>query len=439
MARPHGEPTAPRRAALEVMRAVRGGDLADRALERVAGALPAREHGWVKELVYGTLRLRGRLDHLLEQRVKGGLSTLQPVVHDVLRLGAYQLLEMGSVPPYAAISQSVDLVRTGGAPRAAGLVNGVLNTLQRERERLSFPPEDDAFAHLTRWGSHPEWLVHRWLERLGAEDARRLVEANNTRPELFIRLIGTGRDEAIERLAAHGIGATPVALSPDSLRVEPPATAAEALAHVPAVVQDPAASLVVRFAAVAPGWRVIDLCAAPGGKAAGLAGDGAYVAAADLSLRRLGRLRENVERLALGGAVGPVQADGRWPPFRPVDAVLLDAPCTGTGTFRRHPDGRWRVDAEQLAALVRLQRELLAAAARLVRPGGVLLYSTCSLEPEENEERVHEFLAANPGFRNEPVPDVVSSPLVSEHGFLNVLPQRHGFDGAFAARLRRSA
>lgn len=432
-----GSATPPRRAALEVLRAVRAGDLADRALDRAADRLPARDRGWLQELVYGTLRLRGRLDHVLAQRVKGGLRSLQPDVHDVLRLGLYQLLEMGSVPPYAAISQSVELARHAGAGRAAGLVNGVLQAVHRERDRLAFPDPADAAAYLSSWGSHPEWLVERWLARWGAEETGRLVEANNTRPELYLRAVGVTREEALRRLEVAGVPATPVELSPDSLRVEPPAGVGDALAAVPAVVQDPAAALVVRFAAIQPGERVLDLCAAPGGKAIGAADAGAFVAAADISLRRLRRLRENVERLGLAGSIGLVQADGRAPPFRAADVVLLDAPCTGTGTLRRHPDGRWRVDAGELSALVDLQRALLIAAVPLVRRGGVLVYSTCSLEPEENEERVRELLAELPGFRNDPVEGAVSPSLLTEEGFLSVLPQRHGFDGAFAARLRR--
>jgi 16S rRNA (cytosine967-C5)-methyltransferase len=332
-----GSVTPGRRAALEILRAFRTGELADRALERVAGHLPSREHGWLQELVYGTFRLRGRLDHLLEQRVRDGLKSLQPDVLDVLRLGAYQLLEMGSVPPYAAVSQSVELVRVAGSPRAAGLVNGVLNSLQRERDRLLFPAaEDRLLDHLASWGSHPAWLLERWLARWSGEDVLRLVEANNTRPDLFVRPIGMDLSEAIERLDEVGIIAEPVAISPRSLRILSPATASMALDIVPAIVQDPAASLVVDFIAPGSGARIVDLCAAPGGKAIGLAGMGAFVVAADLSRRRLHRVRENAERLKIE-SLALVQADARAPAFSSADVVLIDAPCSGTGTLRRHP------------------------------------------------------------------------------------------------------
>jgi 16S rRNA (cytosine967-C5)-methyltransferase len=429
--------TSGRLTALGVLRAVRSGDLADRALDRLGGRLAHRDFGWTQELVYGTLRLRGRLDHLLAQLVRGGPERLEPDVLDVLRLGAYQLLEMSSVPPYAAISQSVELARAAGAARAAGLVNGVLHALQRGSAELSFPdPDADPVGFLASWGSHPRWMVERWVERWGAVAARSLVEADNTRPELFLRPVGIGVAEALARLAEAGLEAEPVPFAPDSVRLLPPATAHHALAIVPAVVQDPAAALVVRYAAVPRGARVLDLCSAPGGKAAGVADAAAFVVAADLSTRRLQRLRQNVARLGLAERVAAVVADARTPPFAPADFVLLDAPCTGTGTLRRHPDGRWRVGPAELAELVALQAEILDAAAPLVRPGGVLVYSTCSLEPEENEAQVSRFLHRNPTFTRAPAAELDPS-LLDADGQLVVLPQRDGVDGAFAARLRR--
>ncbi|HEX2203467.1 MAG TPA: transcription antitermination factor NusB [Longimicrobium sp.] len=437
-----GRVTRTRRAALETLARVRAGDLADRAFDHAASALEPRDRAWTQELVYGTFRLRGRIDHLLGALVKGGVEKLDPDVLDVLRLGAYQLLEMGSVPPYAAVSQSVELARAAGAGRAAGLVNGVLQNLQRRRASLRFPdPARDPAGHVAAWGSHPRWLAERWVLRWGAEGARALAEANNARPELFLRPLGLSVEDAIARLREAGIEAEPVPLSPDSLRVLPPATAAEALAALPAVVQDPAAALVVRYAAVPEGATVLDVAAAPGGKALGMAERAAHVAAADLSARRIARVAENAGRVGWPHRVGPVVADSRFPPFREGsgDLVLLDAPCTGTGTFRRHPDGRWRVGPGDLDALVALQRELMGAAAALVRPGGWLVYSTCSLEPEENERQVEDFLARHPEFEPGPAEGAVDPALVDGAGRLCVLPQRHGFDGAFAARLRRRA
>jgi 16S rRNA (cytosine967-C5)-methyltransferase len=432
-------PTVARQAALEAMARFREGELGDRALELATQGMEGRERAWTQELVYGTFRLRGRIDHILDGFARDGIASLDGDVLDVLRLGAYQLLEMGSVPPYAAVSQSVELVRMAGAGYASGLVNGILQNMQR-RPNFRFPdPQADPVAHLETWGSHPRWLAERWIDRWGADEARALAEADNLRPELYIRPLGMSVDEARAQLAEAGIEAEVVDFAPDSLRIPPPATAAQALAVVPAVVQDPAAALVVRYASVPEGGDVIDLCAAPGGKALGLAEGAGRVAAADLSPRRLRRVRENAERVGWGERVGGVVADGRHPPFRAVDAVLLDAPCTGTGTFRRHPDGRWRVSPDDLDSLTRLQDELLAAAAALVKPGGLLVYSTCSLEPEENELRIDRFLADQAGWRIEPPAYVVDASLLDAAGRLCVLPQRQGVDGAFAARLRRAA
>jgi 16S rRNA (cytosine967-C5)-methyltransferase len=419
------------------MARIRAGDLADRALDAAAALLDPRDRAWARELVYGTLRLRGRLDHLLSGVAEGGLDRLQPEVLDVLRLGAYQLLEMNAVPPYAAVSQSVELVRAAGAPRAAGLVNGILQALRRSDGEASWPEEPAAF--LATWGSHPRWLVDRWVERWGAVDARALVEANNRRPELFLTPLGTDLAAAVAALGDAGIEAEPVPWAPGSLRVLPPATAAEALEAVPAVIQDPAAALVVRYAEVPQGCTAVDLCAAPGGKALVLAERAGRVLATDLSRVRLGRLRENVARLGRGDRVGIVVADGRRPPVAGADAVLVDAPCTGTGTFRRHPDGRWRIGPGDLRTLAALQDALLDAAATLVRPGGLLIYSTCSLEPEENEVRIEAFLAERPGWGVEPPSWAAEGALVDAGGLLRVLPQRYGADGAFAARLRRAA
>ena len=433
------QPTVARQAALEALARVREGELGDRALDAATEGMEPRERAWTQELVYGTFRLRGRIDHVLDRFARDGVESLDPDVLDVLRLGAYQLLEMGSVPPYAAVSQSVELVRMAGHSYAAGLVNGILQNMQR-RPQFPFPDfGHDPVGHLASWGSHPRWLVQRWIGRWGRDAARALTEADNLRPELFIRPLGVSMDEARARLGEAEIGSEPVDFAPDSLRILPPATVQQALAAVPAVVQDPSAALVVRYADVPAGATVVDLAAAPGGKALGLADRAGRVVAADLSARRMGRVVQNAERVGWGDRVGAVVGDGRRPPFRAVDAVLLDAPCTGTGTLRRHPDGRWRVTEDDLAALVRLQDELLAAAAGLVKPGGLLVYSTCSLEREENELRIETFLAGRPGWRIEPPAGAVDPALLDGAGQLCVLPHRHGVDGAFAARLRRAA
>lgn len=402
--------------------------------------LPERERAWTRELVYGTFRLRGRLDHILEERLRrGGTASLQPDVLDTLRLGAYQLLEMGSVPPYAAISQAADMARWAGVGRASGLVNGVLRAVQRQSSEVQYPDIDrDPVGHLSTRGSHPEWLVKRWMARWGAGDVRRLVEANNRIPAVYIRPVGVEVAEAAQRLEDADIAVDTTPLSPDSLRLTDTADVQRALHAVPAVVQDPAAALVVRYAGAPRRGRILDLCAAPGGKALAMASAGARVAAGDRSFSRLGRLRENVARLACDARVDPLVADATRPPFREAcaDLVLLDVPCSGTGTLRRHPDGRWRMTPADVEALTMVQAAMLDAAAPLVRPGGLLVYATCSLEEEENGLQISAFLDRTPIFAPDESEAPVDASLLDEGGWLRVLPQRTGFDGSFAARLR---
>jgi len=436
--------TPARVAALEAMRAIRAGALADRAFDDAARALDARDRAWLHELLYGLLRLRGRIDHILSGLSKRPLTALDPDILDILRLGAYQLLEMGSVPSYAAVSESVELAKRSHRS-AAGFVNGVLQSLRRAGSASTFPPlEADAAAHLSTWGSHPRWLVERWIAQSGADDAARLVAANNTRPALYLRALGDDVAGVRARLESAGVATEALPWAPQALHVIE-GSVADALAAAPVIVQDPAAGLVATFGDDAAATSIVDVAAAPGGKALALAHAAAerVVFAADVSRSRMSRLLENARRLQRPAPEGTgvarvraVVADGRSPPFRSADLVLLDAPCTGTGTLRRHPDGRWRLQPQDLAALASLQVELLDAAAALVRPGGLLVYSTCSLEPEENEVQVKRLLERNPELVLEPVRGADAS-LVGADGMLRVLPHVHGVDGAFMARLRR--
>lgn len=431
--------TAARTAALAALRSVRHGVLADAALTASGRHLDARDRAWLQELVYGTLRLRGRLDHRLAARVHAGLDTLEPEILDILRLGVYQLTEMGGVPAYAAVSQAVDLARGASGPGAARLVNGVLRSIAASGE-VAFPPlADDPVAHLTTWGSHPRWLVERWLTRWGVERTAGIVEANNTRPVTLLRPFGMEVEAAVARLAEAGIAASTHPGRPPSVRLSPGTDPAAALALVPGIVQDPAAGMVVEYADFPPDAVVADLCAAPGGKALGIAlrasqGRG-FVAAGDRSPRRQRRLRENVERLA-GLPIAAFVGDARQPTIRAVDGVLVDVPCTGTGTLRRHADARWRVRPADLESLAALQRDILEGAAEVVGPGGTLVYATCSLEPEENEQQVEAFLRTHTEFERAPGPAGTDR---TAEGDLFVLPEAETRDGAFAARLRRTA
>ena len=433
--------TEARAAAAEAAADLRRGDLLDHAFERRAAGLDARDRRWAQELVYGMLRRRGQIDAWLGARARGGLARLDPDVTDLLRLGAYQVLFMDSVPAYAAIAQTVEQVKQRHGIGASRLANAVLRRLDRERADLDAggagAPGDPVDALSVRH-SHPRWLVARWIARWGEAETVALLEANNREAPMVLRPWGVVREQLEAMLEAAGVAVEDAPLVGDGLQVRGTVSLAGlgAWRQGAFFVQDPAATLVTRYAAVAPGSVVLDLCAAPGGKTLELSREAGHVVAADRSEARIARVRENLGRLDAHG-VSVVVADAREAPFAPADAVLVDAPCTGTGTFRRHPDARWRLKVSDVAVSASVQRTILRAAASLVRPGGLLVYATCSLEPEENDAQVEQFLRDFPEFSLEPPAPGVVPASVMDAGRLRVLPQRHGVDGAFAARMRR--
>lgn len=431
--------TPARIAVANILSEVRRGALLDAAFERHIAELDPRDKRWAHELAYGVLRRRATLDAQLTERVRGGLVRLDPDLADLLRVGAYQLLHMRSVPPYAAIAQTVELAKTRHGLGASKLTNAVLRRLDRERNDLGRPLPANPIDALVITHSHPRWLIQRWVARFGIEEATALLAANNAEAPTIARPFNVVREQLEASLESDGLQVADAPLVRDSITLPhgTPLTELSAFQHGQFFVQDPAATLVTQYAAFPPKSVVADLCAAPGGKALELSRDAAQVVAADKSAVRLSRLADNIRRLDATG-IELVVMDGRSPALRQVDAVLLDAPCTGTGTFRRHPDARWRLRNGDIAAIAITQRALLDAAANLVRPGGLLVYATCSLEPEENDQPVDLFLSTHPATALEPPPEGTVPAAVLDNGRLRVLPQRHGTDGAFAVRLRRA-
>jgi 16S rRNA (cytosine967-C5)-methyltransferase len=433
-----GGVTAARAVAAEVCVDLRRGEFLDQSFERRIGPLDARDRRWTRELVYGMLRQRATIDAVLSERVRGGLVRLDPDVIDLLRLGVYQLLSMGSVPAYAAIAQTVELAKRRHGLGASKLVNAVLRRTDREREQLtSVSPADSIDALALRY-SHPRWLIARWIERWGEQDAERLLTLNNADAPVVIRPYGIVREQLEAMLEAAGVHVAEAPYARDSIAISGGTTFTELGAFKKGLffVQDPAATLVTEYAAIASGATVADLCAAPGGKALELSRTAGTVIASDKSFGRLQRLLANQRRLESANIL-PFVGDTRHPAIVPVDAVLIDVPCTGTGTFRRHPDARWRIKISDIAVMSALQKTILRAAAQVVKPNGLLIYSTCSLEPEENDAQVDSFLAENANWILDPPPEGSVAPELLDEGKLRVLPQRHATDGAFAARLRR--
>jgi 16S rRNA (cytosine967-C5)-methyltransferase len=418
---------------LDVLLSVgRGGPtLAQRLAQPDVEALPPRDRALLHELVLGTLRGQGALDHALAACLDHPPGRMDPRLRAVLRMGAHQLLRL-RVPARAAVNESVELTR-GFAPWATGLVNAVLRRLAREGPPPFPDPVKQPLAWLTTEGSLPAWLAERWIGRLGEESAILRARAFLDTPPLAFR-VNPRRPEAWEKIEAAGIEPQPLPV-PGAWRAGrggPQALAREGLLYV----QDQGAQLAAHLAAV-PGM-LLDACAAPGGKAtllADLVGDDGRVVAAESSLARL-------ESLARLGAVWGcrnlwcVAADAQRPPFgEAFHALLLDAPCSGLGTLARHPDIRWRTQPGDLVRHSGRQRALMASLAPLVKKGGRLVYATCSAEPEENEEVVGPFLADHPRFALAPLPDWAQ--VFADGAFARTAPENHGGDAFFCAVLVR--
>ncbi len=409
--------------------AVRAGATFQTARDRALPALAERDRRLAYELAAGVLRRRAQLDRVLP------LASADPRLHDILRLGAYQLRALARVPTYAAVSTSVELARQTVGEGGARYVNQALRRVARERGNEK---------RETGGRTHPSWLVARWRRQFGATEAARLVAWNDARPMLTLQP-ARWTAEALTRALREGGFGVEEAPHAAGLRVSrgdhlsrfPFPAELPGYADGAFIVQDAAHALVCRFAAIPPGTLAYDACAAPGGKAVTLERGGVRVVAGEARGERVARLVETARRA--GVAILVTVADLLAAPFRPdgFAAVLVDAPCSATGTLARHPDARWRLTPRTIERAAARQQALLAAAAALVRPGGVLVYATCSLEPEENDTVVTTFLARRPDFARAPVPGAVPAELLTPVGDFQTLPQRHGTDGAYAARLVR--
>lgn len=449
-----------RRVALDALSSVSAGaDLPD-ALARTRDALAdERDRALAATIVIGTIRWRMRLDFHLQQTISRRLETLDAIVLHVLRLSLFQLLFLERVPASAVVDDAVSLVRRGGKTSAAGFVNGVLRTISRSRDRLGLPEvpaaidspadRDRAVDALAVAGSHPRWLVARWVDRLGLDAARAWIDFNNVEAPLTLRANRrrATRAQLAQRLSELGVETSPTRVAPDGLTVtagNPFRTAMATSGDF--LIQDEASQLVPLLVGARPGDRVLDACAAPGGKSLALAdalcGSGLLVAA-DARDRRVALLRRVLEshtaeaRLVEHDLLGGV-------PFGPVfDRVLVDAPCTGLGTLRRDVDIRWRRNPEDIAVAAARQGRMLEHASGAVAPGGRLVYATCSSEPEENEAVVADFLAAHPDFHRVPATNLMAEGLAAtlldpETGELATRPDRHGLECFYGAAMRRT-
>lgn len=477
-------PTA-RQIAFQVLRAVHRGAFADVALDRELRQLsPAlgnptetahaaaweiqREHRLVTELVYGSLRRQRTLDFLIDHLATRKASQQPPDLRLILHLGLYQLTYLSHIPASAAVDTTVELAKANGFKGLAGFVNGLLRRYARLREHGKPAPAgvgdwdlpvalpSNQVERLGVLHSYPDWIIQVWLAQLGEVETERLCQWLNQTPVLDLRInpLRTSLAQVMQALGDRGLTAQPVTIQ----RGEQSYSLAQALRVVGSVgsipdlpgftagewlVQDSSAQLVSHLLDPQPGETVIDACAAPGGKATHLAElmqDRGTVWACDRYPSRLRKVKENAQRLGLRSLRLQVGDSRDFPQFvNQADRVLVDAPCSGLGTLHRHADARWRQTPESVQDLAQLQGELLNHAATWVKPGGVLVYATCTLHPAENEDIVAQFLATHPTWQLDPPrPPSPLAMLVDPSGWIKLWPHRDQMDGFFMARFTRS-
>ena len=408
-------------------------------------AVDNRDKRFVFEIVYGVVRRRLTLDYMIDKLLETKSLQSNDSLRRILRMGLYQILYMDRVPAHAAVNESVKLAKADPDARSAsGVVNGALRRVLADRRIIALPsgPQTDLVERLSIEYSHPRWMVERWLKNFGLGQTKQLLTFNNEKPDTFLRrkIRNVSRQQfesEVRSLTEPASGFLNLYYRlKKSVAVENIDAVRQGLCNV----QAPSSGWVVAMLEAEKGNKILDLCASPGGKAAMLAelvGDGGAVCACDNRWNRVKLCVDTVQRMSLGN-VYPLVCDGTLPPFEGAfDKVLLDAPCSATGVLQRHPDARWTRNPSDVHQHAAFQRRLLESAARLVGPNGIIVYATCSLEPEENKLQIQSFLADHPEFADIGCPDAVPPTFVDNNGFLCITPFTHSMDGMFGARLKK--
>ena len=428
-----------RRAAFQILRRVElEGAYASVLLAGLDPEMREDDRALCHELVLGVLRRQLWLDRLIEHFAKRSIDKIDLPVKLALRLGLYQLRFLSRIPPSAAVNESVNLVRAAGLRSAASFANAVLRHATREPDYDPTAGVESAAEKLAIETSHPLWLIERWTSAFGFAETEALARANNEPAPVAFRFTQRRKDakQIIEELESKGAQVSPSKIAPDAWRVDGAGGAVRELTRDGLIyLQDEASQLVAHLLGAQPGDRVLDVCAAPGSKTTHLAAlaPQALIIAGDLHAHRLRTLSELAKQQGADN-ITPVACDATQRlPFAEAsfDRVLVDAPCSGTGTLRRNPEIRWRLNAADIAELSAKQISILSKAAAMVRPGGRLVYSTCALEPEEDEAVVEKFVKEHNEFAQ--VRLAAPNDLQTETGAIRTWPHRHGTDGFFVA------
>jgi 16S rRNA (cytosine967-C5)-methyltransferase len=427
-----------------IRRVFEQGAYADRALQTEARSLDARDRALAMRLAFGAIQRRGTLDHLIERLARRPVAKLDAPLLAALRLGLYEMLYTSGAPDRAVVADAVELAKLHGPRAAHGLVNAVLRRAAREgSDALLGDLRDDTPEQAAVMHSHPEWIARLWWEELGAQDARALLAADNEPSELALRVNTLVADPAAVAQTLN----TPLHKDPElpeALVLDGPSDlhSSEAWRSGEVIAQSRAAMLVARALDPKPGERVLDLCAAPGGKSthiAALMGDEGEVVAVERNPARAAALQETARRLhASSVRVDLADAASARREGAVFDRVLVDPPCSGLGTLQSRPDLRWRVTPEHVREMTAIQAEILAAGAAALRPGGVLVYSTCTVSPRENEQQIELFLDENSDFE---LDDLTHDQTIHTHPraskLMLTMPHRERTAGFFVARMRR--
>ena len=396
------------------------------------------------EIVHGVVRHMGRLDWVLSGFYKGQFSKAIPILKNALRVALYQILFLDKIPEYAAVNEAVEFVKKLQGQKPADISNAVLRNIIRSKNSLRYPdPNDNLIGYLSTYYSHPVWIVKRWLTRFGREEAELLFQANNERPSLSLRvnLNKITLEDFIQLLNSVNIKFHQGNFLPDYFRLSTlnSVNQWQFFSEGYFAIQDESAGFACRLLNPKPGMRILDMCAAPGGKSAYLADlmqHQGEIVALDRFDARLSNLSTNLERLGIT-IVKTISIDAENYNEGIFDAVLADVPCSGFGTFSKKPDIKWKKQLIDIKRLNIVQFKLLSHAATLVKVGGVIVYSTCTIEPDENIMIVQKFLTEHDNFQLQSARDFVPAEVLDANDCVQTLPHVHKMDGAFAARLVR--
>jgi len=407
-----------------------------------ANELAQADRSLLAELVHGVMRWQGRLDWVLNRFTHGNFAKSDINIKNTLRTALYQIMFLDRLPQYAIVNEAVEFIKRVRGDKIAGLVNAVLRNILRSLSDVQYPNKnEDAAQYLSVYYSHPLWMVKRWLERFSVEELEKFLAANNEIPLLTLRInrLKTKPNEFLALIEQQQVNYQSSNFIDHFIRVKNLSGIAQMDVFQKGYfsIQDESAAFPVILLDPQPGERVVDLCAAPGGKTTfigELLHDRGEIIAIDRYEHRLNLIRQSCERLGIS-IVKTLAADSSQLELPLADKVLVDAPCSGLGTLRKKPDLKWKREVEDIERLAQLQDSLLENAIRIVKPGGTLVYSTCTTEPEENEHLVKAFIERHPEVRVDNASRFISSSLVTANGFVQTFPHRDHLDGSFAARL----